>query len=384
MNIQDMTLLIVCGGKSTRMGRDKRYMTIDGISWLERMLQEGRHFKQTVVCTDKKTDDIVTLCQSYQAVVQEDQQHDVGPMEGLYLGLVVSQTEYSMAVSVDMPLWRASDIASLWDGVEAGHDVYVPSVHGHWHPLAAVYHKSMVPVLRECLRQRQYALQEAIRSSDYQEIVCHSDYPFINVNTLAQWRLVEGHVVNRHKRVPTITVSANQSNTGKTTVIEQIVQVLEQRGYTIGVVKSDSHGYDLDESGKDSWRYKQAGAQAVAVVSPNGYFIEHRTVKPPALKDIATTMVDMDIVLIETRSKGVFPRLLVHREGYPCETTDDTVAIVSCDGDFHREGYVSVDLADEEMLANVVLWLSGKTEIFPSISYSLCKKVIDSPKKSVV
>ena len=67
--------------------------------------------------------------------------------------------------------------------------------------------------------------------------------------------------------VPVFGFSA-YSGTGKTTVMEQVIRRLSERGIRVGVVKHDRHGFGIDQPGKDSWRHAEAGAGTVVITSP--------------------------------------------------------------------------------------------------------------------
>ncbi|WP_313298219.1 molybdopterin-guanine dinucleotide biosynthesis protein B [Diaphorobacter sp.] len=60
---------------------------------------------------------------------------------------------------------------------------------------------------------------------------------------------------------------AGYSGAGKTTVLEQIIRILRERGARVSVVKHAHHDFDIDVPGKDSWRHRKAGAFEVLVVS---------------------------------------------------------------------------------------------------------------------
>lgn len=55
---------------------------------------------------------------------------------------------------------------------------------------------------------------------------------------------------------------------GKTTLIEKLLKEFKARGYRVGTVKHDTHGFDMDHEGKDTWRHKKAGAAGVLISSP--------------------------------------------------------------------------------------------------------------------
>ncbi len=59
------------------------------------------------------------------------------------------------------------------------------------------------------------------------------------------------------------------SNSGKTTVIEKLIQELKSRGYRVATIKHTPQEVFFDEVGKDSWRHIQAGSEATILSSPD-------------------------------------------------------------------------------------------------------------------
>ncbi len=68
--------------------------------------------------------------------------------------------------------------------------------------------------------------------------------------------------------MPPIISIISKKRSGKTTLLEKLIPELKQRGYRVGVVKHDTHGFDIDHEGKDTYRHKAAGAEAVLISSP--------------------------------------------------------------------------------------------------------------------
>lgn len=67
------------------------------------------------------------------------------------------------------------------------------------------------------------------------------------------------------------------SNVGKTTFLERLIPELERRGYRVGIVKHDAHSFEIDREGKDTWRLRRAGANTVAISSPEKVAVIRRT-----------------------------------------------------------------------------------------------------------
>ena len=90
------------------------------------------------------------------------------------------------------------------------------------------------------------------------------------------------------------------SGTGKTTLIEGAVRELKKRGYRVAVIKHAHHGFEIDQRGKDTWRFAQAGSDVVLVSSPDKLAIIERVSEEVWLPELLSKIEDkVDIVLIE-------------------------------------------------------------------------------------
>jgi len=57
------------------------------------------------------------------------------------------------------------------------------------------------------------------------------------------------------------------SGSGKTTFVEKLIKRLAEKGYKVGAIKHDAHRFEIDKPGKDSYRFKEAGAKVVVISS---------------------------------------------------------------------------------------------------------------------
>lgn len=125
-----------------------------------------------------------------------------------------------------------------------------------------------------------------------------------------------------------------KSDSGKTTLIEKIVPELSRRGYRVTTVKHDLHGFEIDKEGKDSWRHKRAGAQAVVISSPQKVALIRDVDKDMSLEELGDSFgEDTDLILSEGFKKDVQPKIEVFREEKHeellCTKEDNLIAIAS-------------------------------------------------------
>ena len=132
----------------------------------------------------------------------------------------------------------------------------------------------------------------------------------------------------------TISFVAASSNSGKTTLIEKVVRILKERGLRVAVIKHASKGFALDRAGKDSWRFREAGADAVMLVGPDEMALMKKLSREPDLTELEAMVKDFDIVIGEGFKKDRGNRIEVFRSGVSgekplCMTDQSFLALVS-------------------------------------------------------
>jgi molybdopterin-guanine dinucleotide biosynthesis protein B len=109
--------------------------------------------------------------------------------------------------------------------------------------------------------------------------------------------------MSREHAVPVVSM-VGKSGVGKTTALELIIRELKRRGYRVGTVKHDTHGFDIDRPGKDSWRHAQAGSDVVVVAGPRKMALIRQLAQEMLLDDVVDLMPDVDIVITEGYKRG--------------------------------------------------------------------------------
>lgn len=125
---------------------------------------------------------------------------------------------------------------------------------------------------------------------------------------------------------PRVFAISGYSGSGKTTLIERCLPLIRARGVSVAVIKHTHHDFDVDKPGKDSWRFREAGASPVLLSSDHrtALLIEHRDA-PPTLDALLALLPPVELVLIEGYKREPLPRLEVHRQatGKPWLWPDD-------------------------------------------------------------
>ncbi|WP_283694409.1 molybdopterin-guanine dinucleotide biosynthesis protein B [Clostridium perfringens] len=154
-----------------------------------------------------------------------------------------------------------------------------------------------------------------------------------------------------------VNVVASCSNTGKTVLIEGLIKELKNRGYTVATIKHDVHGFDIDKEGKDTWRHRKAGAEAVIISSRERMALIREVQEEIPLEELIKQVEDFDFIIIEGYKKSKYRKLEVYRQGISNEiiTPKEKLIGVASDVSLSLEGVRVVDLNNYEEIANLVI-----------------------------
>ncbi|EGT3602140.1 TPA: molybdopterin-guanine dinucleotide biosynthesis protein B [Clostridium perfringens] len=154
-----------------------------------------------------------------------------------------------------------------------------------------------------------------------------------------------------------VNVVASCSNTGKTVLIEGLIKELKNRGYTVATIKHDVHGFDIDKEGKDTWRHRKAGAEAVIISSKERMALIREVQEEVPLEELIKQVEDFDFIIIEGYKKSKYRKLEVYRQGISNKiiTPKEKLIGVASDVSLSLEGIRVVDLNNYEEIANLVI-----------------------------
>lgn len=195
-----ITGVILAGGKSLRMGRNKALIEIDGIPIIDRIHRVFKDlFKEIFIITDQ--DD---LFRHLQAKAWKDLYPNRGALAGLYTGLYYSSFQYSFCVACDMPFLNARLIQFLARTLD-GEDVLVPKTEDGLQPLHAFYSKNCLGPVKALLDRggdRIIDFYDSVKVRFVEEkdflFLDPGRESFININTPEELTLLRA----RHAKTP--------------------------------------------------------------------------------------------------------------------------------------------------------------------------------------
>lgn len=144
--------VVLCGGKSTRMGRPKAWLPFGGEALLTRVVARILEAAAPVVVVAAPGQELPPLPEGARVV--RDAVSGRGPLQGLLAGLTALDglADAAFVSSTDAPFLRPELIRRLEElRTEGDHDVAVPRAQGHHHPLAAVYRVSVRAIVADLL-----------------------------------------------------------------------------------------------------------------------------------------------------------------------------------------------------------------------------------------
>jgi len=124
--------------------------------------------------------------------------------------------------------------------------------------------------------------------------------------------------------MPPVLAFIGKPNCGKTTLIEKLIPALVDRGIRVGTIKHHHGDIQMDIPGKDTWRHKQAGAQAVLLSSPTGIgFVQDVAEDTPVEILAGRYFQNIDLILVEGYKWSTLPKIEIFRSSIYDEPIQD-------------------------------------------------------------
>jgi len=390
-----VSLALLAGGLSTRMGENKAFLPLgDGtlLEWVRDRL--APLFAHTYLVVRKPE-----LFQDLGLAVVKDVLPESGSVVGIYTAILASPTERVVCVACDMPFVSPRLVRQLAER-SAGYDVFVPRHEGRVEPLCAVYGKGCLDVMREFIQgggRRIVDVYDKLNTG-YLEVdeagVADPGRLFANANTPAELEAARAELASAEpatagaglaktppggapatdddawmaalsprirdfmsaSSLPVVSF-VGKKKSGKTTVVLGVVGELRRRGYRVAVIKHDTHGFEIDVPDTDTFHFRELGTEVVGISSPDKYVWQNSVSVEPGLPGLVSQVSEpVDLVITEGFKKEDAPKIEVSRRERSTELVaapDELIGIAS-DQEFSDYDVPQFSLDDFVGLANLV------------------------------
>ena len=189
--IDGLTGILLCGGKSSRMGKEKGVCKLHNKSLIEYGVGAlGKVIENIILGTDKSEFEYL----GYPMV--KDEFVGIGPLSGIYSCLKASTTDDNFILSCDMPLVTEELIRFIINNKEK-YDAVIPMFNNFPEPLCAYYHKNIVPEIEKSIEDGVYKIQEVAKGLNTKylnidpSVDFFDDHLFYNINTPDELNYIE-------------------------------------------------------------------------------------------------------------------------------------------------------------------------------------------------
>lgn len=186
---EDATAIILSGGQSKRMGRDKGLLPIDGVPMIGKIAgQLSGNFREVLVSGDPQKYDFP------HTRTVPDLEADRGPLMGLLSTLRASESELNWVTTCDMPEPNMGFVRKMIRHMEDC-DAVVPVDSNGWkQPLIGLYRKGVSEAIEERIAADKWSIRDLIRHINVRYIPLTSGW-YRNLNTEEDYQdyLNHGH-----------------------------------------------------------------------------------------------------------------------------------------------------------------------------------------------
>lgn len=154
----EITAILLAGGKSTRMKKEKGLMLLGNKTLIEHVIDALKKITNNIVIITQNPGYEIFGYPCYADVFQ-----DKGPLGGIYSGLKRSLTQKNLIVGCDMPFLSEAMLTKLIH--ETGEEDVLLTEHlGKAEPLFSIFDKKCIPHIRLLIEQNQLKITKALQN----------------------------------------------------------------------------------------------------------------------------------------------------------------------------------------------------------------------------
>ncbi len=171
---KNITGIILSGGKSSRMGKEKGLCKFKGKELVQYAIDVLAPFCKSIIIIANNNQ-----YEKFEHKVFADEIKDIGPIGGIYTGLFHTETEDNFILSCDMPMISHELIEYIL--LNRKHkQIVVPDFGGYFEPLCAFYRGNIFPQLKKTIDEQNYKLADFIKTTDFEKLKIDKQLDFFH------------------------------------------------------------------------------------------------------------------------------------------------------------------------------------------------------------
>ncbi len=193
------SFIILCGGRSKRMGKDKGSMILNGKPMILHVLDTISNIADEIILVLRDEDQV----KRYKELLEDkysslkfvtDKTKDKGPLIGLFTGLSAIRSDYAQILPCDSPFISRIFVLNMFKAAEYGEfEALVPQWEdGHIEPLHSIYKKTVLNTINNLIKEQQMDVKSLIMNINarYMDIkkLDSTAKSFQNINTFKDFQ----------------------------------------------------------------------------------------------------------------------------------------------------------------------------------------------------
>jgi molybdopterin-guanine dinucleotide biosynthesis protein A len=176
MDKKQITGIILCGGKSKRMGTDKALLKLGKFNLLE-----------IAILTLEPFCDEILLSSNIEYPLEKtltyipDKYDNIGPISGIYSALSESKNEHHIIITCDTPFLTTNTIQFILENAEQ-YDIVLPQVNGKIQSLTGYFNISVLPFIESEIQKKHYKPIQMFMECKHKILPIDYSLPFYNQN----------------------------------------------------------------------------------------------------------------------------------------------------------------------------------------------------------
>lgn len=175
---EKITGIILAGGKSSRMGKDKGMCIFNDKPLIEYAIEVLKPFCGEILLSTNT----ITGYEKYGLELVKDEIKEIGPMGGIYSCLKKSKSQYNFVLSCDTPFISRELIKFIIENIDDDFDIVAP-LHqtSYLEPLCACYNISVLSQLQSYIEKGDFKLMGLLKSQKLKQLLIDDQLGFYNL-----------------------------------------------------------------------------------------------------------------------------------------------------------------------------------------------------------